>query len=78
MFEVVQDILRAVTFIAVGGVVALVFFFVFAQTIIGSRTIHKQLQKLIEQNDQLERRLKELCLQLQKRQERQNDETQAG
>lgn len=53
MFETVEDILRVTSFIAVGGLVAIVFFFVFAQTITGSRTIHKQLEKLIRQNEEI-------------------------
>ncbi|MFA5554275.1 MAG: hypothetical protein WCZ89_10355 [Phycisphaerae bacterium] len=53
MFETVDNILHVTFFIAAGGLVAIVFFFVFAQTIIGSRTIHKQLEKLIEQNRQI-------------------------
>jgi len=53
MFETVESILRVTTFIAVGGLVAIMFFFVFAQSIMGSKTVHKQLKKLIGQNEQI-------------------------
>ncbi|MHC4482652.1 MAG: hypothetical protein ACYSW4_03805 [Planctomycetota bacterium] len=46
MYELVEKILYGVSFIAIGGTVALIFFFVFAPNIIGSRTIHKQLESL--------------------------------
>lgn len=60
MFETLDNILQVIFFIAVGGLVAIVFFFVFAQTIIGSRTIHKQLDKIIEQNEKIGELLKKL------------------
>lgn len=60
MIEDIQDILRVVTFIAAGGLVAIIFFFIFAQTITGSRTVHKQLEKLIRQNDEIARLLRQL------------------
>ena len=53
MVENVESILRVVTFIAVGGTCAIIFFFIFAQTIIGLKTLHKQLEKLIEQNEKM-------------------------
>jgi predicted PurR-regulated permease PerM len=46
MIEDIQNILRVVTFIAIGGLFAIAFFFVFAQIITGSKTIHKQLNHL--------------------------------
>ena len=60
MFETVQSILHVTGFIAVSGLVAIVFFFVFAQTITGSRTIHKQLERLIRQNEEIVRLLQQL------------------
>lgn len=60
MLDTLDDILRVVTFIAAGGLVAIIFFFIFAQTITGSRTVHKQLEKLIRQNDEIARLLKQL------------------
>ncbi|MBN1795723.1 MAG: hypothetical protein JW804_03540 [Sedimentisphaerales bacterium] len=53
MYETVEDILRVTTFIAVGGTFAILFFFIFAQTIIGLKTLHKQLEKLVEQNEKM-------------------------
>jgi len=41
MYQVVEKILFGVNFIAIGGVVALMFFFIFAPSILGSKTIHK-------------------------------------
>jgi hypothetical protein len=59
MYELTEKILRGVSFIAIGGALATMFFLVFAQTIIGSRTIHKQLERLLREtqrmNEQLER-----------------------
>lgn len=46
MYQVVEKILFGVSFIAIGGAVALMFFFIFAPSILGSKTIHKQLEKL--------------------------------
>jgi len=43
LLELVEKILWAVSFIAIGGVVALMFFLVFAQSILGSKTIHSHL-----------------------------------
>jgi len=53
MVENIESILRVVTFIAVGGVVAIAFFFVFAQIITGSKSIHKQLDKLTDLTEQI-------------------------
>ncbi len=60
MIENVESILRVVTFIAVGGLVAIVFFFVFAQIITGSKSIHKQLNKLIKLNEEIAELLRDL------------------
>jgi predicted PurR-regulated permease PerM len=53
MVENIESILRVVTFIAVGGLVAIVFFFIFAQIITGSKSIHKQLNRLTELAEQI-------------------------
>jgi hypothetical protein len=53
MIEDIQSILRVVTFIAVGGLFAIVFFFVFAQIITGSKAIHSQLDKLTKLAEQI-------------------------
>jgi len=53
MIENIESILHVVTFIAVGGLVAIVFFFVFAQIITGSKSIHKQLDKLTDLTEQI-------------------------
>jgi predicted PurR-regulated permease PerM len=60
MVENIESILRVVTFIAVGGLVAIVFFFIFAQIITGSKTIHKQLDRLIKLNEEIAELLKDL------------------
>jgi predicted PurR-regulated permease PerM len=60
MIEDIESILRVVTFIAVGGTVAIVFFFIFAQIITGSKSIHKQLDKLTRLNEEIVKLLKEL------------------
>jgi len=60
MIEDIQSILRVVTFIAIGGLVAIAFFFVFAQIITGSKAIHNQLDKLIKLNEEIARLLRDL------------------
>ncbi len=60
MIENIESILHVVTFIAVGGLVAIVFFFVFAQIITGSKSIHKQLDRLIKLNEEIIKLLKDL------------------
>jgi hypothetical protein len=44
--DLVAKIFTAVTFIAVGGGISIVFFFVFAQVIFGSKFIHRKLDSL--------------------------------
>jgi hypothetical protein len=60
MLELVRKIMHAVTFIAVGGTLALIFIAIFAPSIFGSRTIHKQLEGLhgqIEKTNELLKRI---------------------
>jgi len=60
MYELVEKIWRGVSFIAFGGVMAIIFFFVFAPSILGSKTIHKQLDKLSKQIDKMNEQLKQI------------------
>jgi nucleotidyltransferase/DNA polymerase involved in DNA repair len=55
--ELVHKILYGVAFIAIGGTLALIFFFVFAPSILGSRTFHKQIEKLQQQLEQISEQL---------------------
>lgn len=57
MFELVETILYAVSFIAIGGMLAIIFFFIFAPSILGSKTIHKQLEKLDGQFEKINEQL---------------------
>ena len=66
MYELVEDILRAVSFIAFGGAVALIFFFIFAPSIIGSKTTHKQIDSLSRQVEEMNEQLKKIAQQLTK------------
>jgi len=66
MYELIEEILRGVSFIAVGGAVALIFFFVFAPSILGSKTIHKQLEKLGKQVEKMNEQLKQIAQLLEK------------
>jgi hypothetical protein len=61
MVEMVQKILYFVTYIAVGGTICMIFFFVFAPSILGSRAISKQLVALDERIDQLASTLNKLA-----------------
>ena len=69
--ELVQKILWAVSFIAIGGALAIMFFLIFAQSIFGSKTISMQLEKLLRQNEEINQRLKQIAEHLQKEQQQQ-------
>lgn len=66
MYEIVEKILFGVSFIAIGGAVALMFFFIFAPSILGSKTIHKQLEKLQQQAELMNEHLKRMAENLEK------------
>ncbi|MHC4259841.1 MAG: hypothetical protein ACYSTF_05450 [Planctomycetota bacterium] len=61
MHELVEKILFGVGFIAIGGAVALMFFFVFAPSILGSKAIHKQLEKLQQEAELMNKQLKRIA-----------------
>jgi nucleotidyltransferase/DNA polymerase involved in DNA repair len=64
LYELVNKILYAVSFIAIGGTLALIFFFVFAPSILGSRTLHKQIESLQQQLERMNEQLKEIASRL--------------
>ena len=66
LHELVEKILWAVSFIAIGGTLALMFFLVFAQSILGSKTIHSQLEALLRQSRQICEHLKQIAQHLEK------------
>lgn len=66
MYELVEKILWGVSFIAIGGAAALIFFLIFAQSIFGSKTVHSQLEKLLRQSEQISERLKQIIQHLEK------------
>jgi len=57
IYELVQKILYGVAFIGIGGTLALVFFFVFAPSILGAKSINRQLEGLRHQIEQLNQQL---------------------
>jgi len=61
MYELIELILRGVTFIAVGGAVALLFFFVSAPHILGVRAVQRQLRELSKQTEELCEQLKQIA-----------------
>jgi uncharacterized protein YoxC len=61
MYELVEKILWSVSFIAIGGALALIFFFIFATSILGSKIIQKQLDKLHRQIEQMNEHLKKIA-----------------
>ena len=61
LVEMVRRILWAVSFIAIGGAVTLMFFLVFAQSILGSKTIHSQLERLLRQTEDMSGQLREIA-----------------
>jgi hypothetical protein len=64
--ELVERILWGVSFIAVGGALALMFFLIFAQSILGSKTIHTQLEKLLRQSKEISGQLKQIAQHLER------------
>jgi len=66
MYELVEKILIGVSFIAIGGALAMIFSLIFAQSILGSKTIHSQLEKLLRQSKQINEQLKQISRHLQK------------
>jgi len=72
LLELVEKILWAVSFIAIGGVVALMFFLVFAQSILGSKTIHSQIEALLQQNREICEQLKQIARHLEREKEKDN------
>ena len=70
MYHIVEKILFGVSFIAIGGAVALIFFFVFAPSNLGSKTIHKQLEKLQQETKLMNEQLKRIVEYLEKGKEK--------
>ena len=66
MYGLVERIMWGVSFIAIGGAIALMFFLIFAQSILGSKTIHEQLEKLLRQGEQISEQLKQIAQHLDK------------
>jgi len=64
IYELVEKILWAVSFVAIGGGLAVMFFLVFAQSIFGLRTIHTQLEKLLHQVEQMAEQLRQIAQRL--------------
>jgi predicted ATP-grasp superfamily ATP-dependent carboligase len=61
IYELVEKILWAVSFVAIGGALAVMFFLVFAQSILGLRTIHSQLEKLLHQAERMAEQLRQIA-----------------
>ena len=57
MYELMEKILHGVSFIAIGGAIAVMFILIFAQTIIGSRSIQSQLQQLLKHTEKISEQL---------------------
>ena len=70
LLELVEKILWAVSFMTVGGTLAIMFFLIFAQSILGSKTIHSQFEILLKQNRQICEQLKQIAQHLEKEQEK--------
>ena len=60
MLELIEMILRTTQFIAVGGGLAIVFFFIFAPYITGSKLITKQLEQLEKEMKKLNANIEKL------------------
>ena len=66
IYELVEKILQGVSFIAIGGALAIIFFFIFAPSILGSKTTHKQLDYLKKQIEEMNEQLKRIAKHLEK------------
>jgi uncharacterized protein YoxC len=75
MYELVERIWQGVSFIAFGGAIALIFFLVFAPSIIGSKAIQKQLDKLGRQVEKMNEQLKQIAGHLKKENEKRDKGT---
>ncbi len=60
MLELIEAILSSTQFIAIGGGLAIIFFFVFAPHITGSKLITKQLEQLEKQTKKLNENIEKL------------------
>jgi len=69
LYELVQKILWGVSFIAIGGALVVMFFLIFAQSIVGSKTMCMQLDKLLKQNEEISRQLNQIAQHLQDEQQ---------
>jgi len=69
MYELVENLWHGVRFIAIGGVMAIIFFFIFAPSILGSKTIHKQIDNLTRQIEEMNKQLKQIAKHLDKEKE---------
>ncbi len=69
IYELVENIWHGVGFIAFGGALALIFFFIFAPSILGSKTIHKQLDNMGKQIEEMNEQLKQIAGHLKKEKE---------
>ena len=78
MYELVEKILWATSFIAIGGTLALMFFLIFAQSIFGSKTTHSQIEKLLSQTEQMNERLRQIAQSLEKEGANPRKERQQG
>lgn len=70
LIELVEKILWAVSFMAIGGTLAIMFFLIFAQSILGSKSIHSQLEILLRQNTQICEHLKQITQHLEEGQKK--------
>jgi hypothetical protein len=66
LYQLVEKILRGVGFIAIGGTFAAMFFLIFAQSIIGSKKIHAQIEKLAHQAEEISEQLRQIARHLEK------------
>jgi hypothetical protein len=66
IYDLVKEILRSVTFIAIGGALAIMFFLIFAQSILGLKSIHAQLEKLLHEAERMSEQLRQIAKHLEK------------
>ena len=67
MLELVEKILKVTSFIAIGGTAAMIFVLLCTQSITGTKTIQKQLERVMAQMDLISGQLEKIARGLERR-----------
>ena len=73
MLELVEKILKVTSFIAIGGTAALIFVLLCTQSIAGTKTIQKQMERVMAQMDLISGQLEKIARGLERRDDDDSD-----